>query len=54
MIGRVNSRFEATARVRVFGPTGQARAVTTVIDTGYSGSLTLPIAVVRALALSPT
>ena len=51
--GVVNSRLEATLPVQVFGPGGQRVDVTAVIDTGYSGTLSLPMAVITSLALSP-
>ncbi len=51
MKGIVNSRGEATLRIRLLGRGRQARTVTTVIDTGYSGAITLPPRVVRSLRL---
>jgi clan AA aspartic protease len=51
--GVVNSDLEATIRVQILGPTGQQDEVTAVIDTGYNGDLSLPLAVVTALSLSP-
>jgi clan AA aspartic protease len=53
MQGVVNPDLEATLPVQVFGPTGQIREIVAVIDTGYSGALSLPMAVITALALSP-
>jgi clan AA aspartic protease len=51
--GVVNPDLEATLLVQVFGPSGQIMEVVGVIDTGYSGALSLPLAVITALALSP-
>jgi clan AA aspartic protease len=51
--GVVNPDLEATLRILVVGPTGQMMEVVAVIDTGYSGALSLPIAVITTLALSP-
>jgi clan AA aspartic protease len=52
MTGTVNTVLEATLRLQVHGTNSQAE-VTAVIDTGYNGSLTLPRALVTALALMP-
>ena len=53
MQGVVNPDLEATLRVQAFGPSGQMLDVVAVIDTGYSGALSLPRAVITTLALSP-
>jgi clan AA aspartic protease len=53
MRGVVNPDLEATLRVQVFGPSGQMMEIVAVIDTGYSGALSLPSAIITALALSP-
>lgn len=53
MTGTVNSKLEATLSVAVHGPAGK-QAVTAVIDTGYTGSLSLPLSVVAALSLPAT
>jgi clan AA aspartic protease len=37
--------------VTVRGPTGVARTVETMVDTGFGGELTLPPSVIRVLAL---
>jgi len=50
--GRVNSNREAVISLAVSGPQGETREIEAVIDTGYSGYLTLPGAVVAALGLS--
>ncbi len=46
----VNARREAVVSLRVRGPAGDA-TLDVVIDTGFSGALTLPPAVVSALGL---
>jgi clan AA aspartic protease len=50
--GTVNARNEAVVPLRVRGPTGAEFDVDTVIDTGFTGFLTLPPAIVAALNLS--
>lgn len=50
--GVVNSRREATVRLRVRGPGGAETEVVAVIDTGFNASLTLPAATVAALGLT--
>ncbi len=49
--GTVNARREAVIGLRVRGPGGAESSVEAVIDTGFSGSLTLPPAVVTTLGL---
>ena len=49
--GVVNESFDARITLTAQGPTGQTRQFGATIDTGYSGSLTLPPAVVRELGL---
>ena len=49
--GRVNSRFEAVVRLSVLGPSGEAREIEAVIDTGFNGFLTLPLDLVAELQL---
>ena len=51
MEGFVNANLEAVVPLSLRGPEGQAREVDAVIDTGYSGSLTLPPSLVAALGL---
>jgi clan AA aspartic protease len=50
--GVVNARLEVTTRLVIQDASGQAHDVETMIDTGYSGSLTLPPAQVATLGLS--
>ena len=47
--GFVNANLEAVVPLSLRGPEGQAREVDAVIDTGYSGSLTLPPSLVAEL-----
>ena len=49
--GKVNPAMEATIPVEVMGAQGQSLDVTVVIDTGYNGGLSLPMAIVDALSL---
>ncbi len=49
--GFVNANHEAVLPLSLRGPEGQTRKVNAVIDTGYSGSLTLPPALVAELGL---
>jgi clan AA aspartic protease len=47
----MNAQREAIVRLVVVGPEGQERQIEAVLDTGYTGSLTLPSVVVSALHL---
>jgi clan AA aspartic protease len=49
IIGVVNADREATVRLKVRGPGGQEQEVTAVIDTGFTGFLTLPSSLLTAL-----
>ena len=49
--GAVNSAFEAIIPLRLHGLDGQPRDISAVVDTGFSGFLTLPPAVVGELDL---
>ena len=50
--GTVNAALEAVLPLTVQGAGGDAQGVETVIDTGFSGFLTLPPALVAALGLA--
>ncbi len=50
--GRVNVALEAVTTLRIEGPSGQWQEVEAVIDTGYSGFLTLPISLVKDFGLA--
>lgn len=52
MTGIVNVFLEATLSLEIYGPVNSITKIT-VIDTGYNGALTLPLAVITALALIP-
>jgi clan AA aspartic protease len=47
--GYVNSEREAVIPIVVYGPQGAMREIEAVIDTGFTGDLTLPSAFVAAL-----
>ena len=49
--GVVNAALEAVGTLPLQGPDGQVREVEAVIDTGYTGYLTLPPALVDELEL---
>ncbi len=49
--GAVNADREAVVMLRVRGPSGQEQDVQAVVDTGFTGFLTLPPSIVAALSL---
>ena len=49
--GSVNAAYEAVVRLAVRGPAGQVRQIDAVIDTGFTGFLTVPPALVEELGL---
>ncbi len=49
--GEVNDAYEAVISLTVQGPLGQATEVEAVIDTGFTGFLSLPTALVTELGL---
>ena len=49
--GAVNAAYEAEVTLSLQGPEGRSRDIKAVIDTGYTGVLTLPSAVVADLGL---
>ena len=49
--GIVNARLEATIRVSIRDAAGQHQDIEAVVDTGFSGSLTLPPTVITGLGL---
>jgi len=53
MTGTVRAR-EARIRINVRGPSGRRKHIEAVIDTGFTGWLTLPASVISALGLSWT
>jgi clan AA aspartic protease len=50
--GVVRAGREATIRLQVQGPKGQETDVEAVLDTGFTGYVTLPTAVIHSLALA--
>ena len=52
MAGVVNADREATLRLVVVGPSEKQQEIEAIIDTGFTGFLTLPAALVAALGLS--
>lgn len=50
--GIVNANREATIRLVVSGPSGQQQEIEAIIDTGFTGFLTLPPALIQALGLA--
>ena len=52
MMGNVNSRREAIIQFVVLGENNQRQAIKAVIDTGYTGFLTLPSAVITTTGLT--
>lgn len=50
--GVVNTRVEATIRLRVRASDGSELDVEAVIDSGFTGSLTLPAAAIAVLGLA--
>jgi len=51
LTGKINSRSEAVVRLWLRGPEGRVLETEAVIDTGFSGSLTLPQKTAAALGL---
>jgi clan AA aspartic protease len=49
--GRVNTECEAVVRLWIRGPSGQALETEAIVDTGFSGFLTLPQSYVTRLGL---
>ena len=49
--GVVNAQLEAVLRMRVRGPTGDEAEIDALVDTGYTGSLTLPGSLIGSLGL---
>jgi len=51
IVGSVNTDREAIVRLMILGPQGREREVEAIVDTGYTGSLTLPSDVAADLEL---
>jgi clan AA aspartic protease len=52
IVGHVNSRREAIIQLAVLGERNQRQDVKAIIDTGYTGFLTLPSAIIDTLELT--
>jgi predicted aspartyl protease len=52
MVGTVNARNEAVVPLRLKGPGGIVADVEAIIDTGFTGTLTLPAATIAAPGLT--
>lgn len=52
MVGLVNENIEAVLPLNIRGPGGREVEVQAVLDTGFSGNLTLPSPLVDVLSLS--
>jgi predicted aspartyl protease len=52
IIGSVNANREATIRRIVHGTQGQAQEIEAIIDTGFTGFLTLPLPLIASLGLT--
>jgi clan AA aspartic protease len=50
--GTVNADREAALRLQVSGQPGQSQAIEAVVDTGFTGFLTLPLLVIANLGLT--
>ena len=51
ILGRVNDTYEAVISLTVQGPSGHEREIEAVIDTGFTGFLSLPPALALELGL---
>jgi clan AA aspartic protease len=52
IVGHVNSRREAIIQLAVLGDSNQPQGIKAIIDTGYTGFLTLPSAIITTLELT--
>jgi clan AA aspartic protease len=52
IVGHVNSRREAIIQLAVLGESNQPQGIKAIIDTGYTGFLTLPSAIITTLELT--
>jgi clan AA aspartic protease len=52
IVGHVNSRREAIIQLAVLGESNQRQGIKAIIDTGYTGFLTLPSAIIATLELT--
>jgi clan AA aspartic protease len=52
IIGNVNANREAIVRLAVFGINQKRQGIKAVVDTGYTGFLTLPSTIINTLGLT--
>jgi clan AA aspartic protease len=52
IIGKVNNNREAIITLTVLGANQQRQEITAVVDTGYTGFLTLPSSIITTLGLT--
>lgn len=52
IIGNVNTKREAIVQLAVFGENQQRQGIRAIIDTGYTGFLTLPSTMITTLGLT--
>ena len=50
--GTVNENLEVTIRLNLHSVSGEAQDIEAIVDTGFTGHLTLPIELIERLALS--
>jgi predicted aspartyl protease len=50
--GTVNANYEMVIRLQVLGPTGQSQTVEAVLDSGFTGALTLSPSLIPGLGLA--
>jgi clan AA aspartic protease len=53
LTGRVNTSLQPWVAIEVMGADGQFRSIEFVLDTGFNGTLTLPLDAIRRLGLPP-
>ena len=53
LTGKINSRLEAVISVSIRGPEGRVLEADATVDTGFSGTLSLPREMVAGLGLLP-
>lgn len=52
ILGNVNTNREAVVQLAVFGGNQQRQGIKAIIDTGYTGFLTLPSTIITTLGLT--
>ncbi len=50
--GTVNENLEVTIRLKLHSDSGEAQDIEAIVDTGFTGHLTLPVELIEHLALS--